>query len=51
LTRELGLHPELVRGERGVFDVIADGTVIFSKHESGRFPSDAEIVAALRSRL
>jgi Rdx family protein len=31
-----------------VFDVIVDGALIFSKHDAGRFPSDVEIIEALR---
>jgi hypothetical protein len=31
-----------------VFDVAADGKLIFSKHAAGRFPRDAEILSALR---
>jgi selT/selW/selH-like putative selenoprotein len=49
LSRDLGLDAELVKGERGVFDVLADGKLIFSKHATGRFPDDAEIVQAIRS--
>jgi selT/selW/selH-like putative selenoprotein len=41
---------ELVRGTDGIFDVLVDGACIFSKHETGRFPSEAEILAALRQR-
>jgi selT/selW/selH-like putative selenoprotein len=49
LKRELGVEPVLVRGERGVFDVTVDGKVIFSKHAAGRFPSESEIVDAIRA--
>lgn len=38
-------------GENGVFDVVADGERIYSKHETGRFPRDAEILDAIRSRM
>jgi selT/selW/selH-like putative selenoprotein len=38
---------ELVKGDDGVFDVLADGRLVFSKHEQGRFPSDAEVLARL----
>jgi selT/selW/selH-like putative selenoprotein len=41
---------ELVRGTDGIFDVLVDGERIFSKHESDRFPTEAEILAALRQR-
>jgi selT/selW/selH-like putative selenoprotein len=40
--------PELVRGRGGVFDVARDGRIVFSKHEAGRFPEEAEILALLR---
>jgi len=36
-------------GDRGQFDVIADGDLIFSKHEVGRFPEDDEILGLLRA--
>jgi predicted Rdx family selenoprotein len=34
-------------GGKGQFDVLADGTLVFSKHEQGRFPEDGEIRAVL----
>lgn len=40
---------ELVPGEGGVFDVVADGQRVFSKHEAGRFPEPEEIVRAIRA--
>ena len=42
-----GIEPELIRGDNGVFDVVVDGTLIFSKHDTGRFPEPEEIVAKL----
>jgi selenoprotein W-related protein len=38
----------LVKGSGGIFDVVADGKKVFSKHETGRFPEPDEIVAMLR---
>jgi selT/selW/selH-like putative selenoprotein len=35
-------------GERGAFEVVVDGVLVFSKQAAGRFPDDAEIVAELR---
>lgn len=44
------MKSELVRGTDGIFDVLVDGERIFSKHESDRFPTEAEILAVLRQR-
>jgi len=49
LREELGIESALIRGTDGIFDVAVDGEIIFSKDEAGRFPSHAEIIAALRS--
>lgn len=48
---ELGIEAELIEGEKGIFDVIADGDRVFSKHAAGRFPDEREIVDALRARI
>ncbi len=48
LEAELGAETELIKGDNGVFDVVADGRLVFSKHEAGRFPEEAEILTALR---
>jgi selT/selW/selH-like putative selenoprotein len=44
------VQPELVKGANGVFDVTADGELIFSKHRANRFPDSGEIVEILRGR-
>lgn len=41
---------ELIRGDGGVFDVVADGDLLFSKQKEDRFPEAAEILEALRAR-
>jgi selT/selW/selH-like putative selenoprotein len=43
------VEPILVKGADGVFDVVADGALVFSKYRDGRFPDAAEIVAALKA--
>ena len=42
-----GVEAELVRGGGGVFDVVVDGKLIYSKHQTGRFPDPEEILAKL----
>jgi selT/selW/selH-like putative selenoprotein len=39
-----------VKGRGGVFDVAVDGQRIFSKHQTGRFPTHDEILDRLPSR-
>lgn len=52
LKKELKILVSLVKGDKGTFDVRADGELIYSKKAcSDRFPSGAQIVAALRTRL
>jgi predicted Rdx family selenoprotein len=34
-------------GEKSQYDVVADGTLVFSKQREGRWPDPAEIVAGL----
>ena len=38
-----------MKGDNGVFDVVADGQRVFSKHEAGRFPEEREVIEALRA--
>jgi selT/selW/selH-like putative selenoprotein len=44
-----GFPAEAVPGGTGQFDVLRDGQKVFSKGESGRFPDEGEILAALRA--
>jgi len=46
---ETGVESELISGGGGIFDVVVDGDMIFSKHESGRFPEPDEILAKIQS--
>jgi len=35
----------LIPGDKGIFDVKINGTLIYSKHATGRFPEPGEITA------
>jgi selT/selW/selH-like putative selenoprotein len=48
IRQGLGIEPELVKGANGIFDIAADGTLVFSKHRDARFPATDEIIQALR---
>ncbi len=44
---ETGVESELICGGGGIFDVVVDGDMIFSKHEVDRFPEPDEILSKL----
>ncbi len=46
----MGVEAELVAGGGGIFDVKADGKLIFSKHKVGRFPETEEILGQLKGK-
>ncbi len=48
IEKEFGVKPKLIKGDDGIFDVEADGALVFSKHEVGRFPEAPEVLARLR---
>ena len=48
LAQEFDIKPELREGRGGVFDVVSDGKLIFSKHKAGRFPEDDEVLNAIK---
>ena len=50
IRNAFGIDAELIEGDNGVFDVVADGDLIFSKHAEERFLEHDEIIAALRAR-
>lgn len=50
IKQRLGVEPELIAGGGGIFDVKSNGKLLFSKHEAGRFPEDAEVLELLERR-
>ena len=51
IKKEVGIAPKLTKGKDGIFDVLLDGKMIFSKHEQGRFPEHDEVLTPLGERL
>jgi selT/selW/selH-like putative selenoprotein len=39
---------ELIKSKGGAFEIRRDGVMVFSKKKTGRFPSNDEIVDALK---
>ena len=47
LKHTRAIEATIIKGSGGVFDVVVDGALIFSKKQLGRFPEPGEIVAKL----
>ena len=41
----------LLPGDKGIFDVKANGTLIYSKHAKGRFPEPEEVGSELQKTI
>ncbi len=48
LKTEMGIEAGLIKSGGGVFEVEADGKLIFSKWKEHRFPEHSEIIEGLR---
>jgi selT/selW/selH-like putative selenoprotein len=44
IKKKFGAEAKMIQGGGGVFDVHVDGTQVWNKHESGRFPEHAEVL-------
>ena len=43
MLSERGVDASAIPGGKGQFDVLRDGELVFSKHDSGRFPGEGEV--------
>ena len=48
LKSELGVESTLIPGVGGIFEVIADGKVIYEKAKTGKFPDKGEVSKLLK---
>ena len=48
LKESLDIDLELIKGEKGVFDVVVNDQRVFSKYDVDRFPMLGEVTAAIR---
>ena len=48
IKKEIGLDAELIKSGGGVFEVMADKKLIFSKKKEHRFPEDREVLKSLK---
>jgi selT/selW/selH-like putative selenoprotein len=47
IRESLGVEPRLVPEGRGIFDVVVDGSPVYSKFETGTFPDEKQLVKQL----
>jgi len=45
MLRGKGVEATAIPGGKGQFDVLRDGELVYSKHDTGRFPDEAEIAS------
>jgi|TARA_B100000315_G_scaffold253779_1_gene293342 selenoprotein W-related protein len=45
----LGVEATLVGAGGGIFDVTVDGKLLWSKHQTGSFPDEAEFIEKLKA--
>ena len=43
-----GIPATIAAGQKSQFDVFADGELLFSKQQQGRFPEEEEILALVK---
>ena len=47
IKREFDIETELIESGGGVFEVEVDGSLIYSKKATGRFPEHSEVIEKL----
>lgn len=45
------MQADLIRGGGGIFDVTLDGKLVYSKHATGRFPDEHEVVNLISKQI
>ena len=45
MLKDQGVDATAIAGGKGQFDVLRDGELVYSKHETGRVPGEAEIAS------
>ena len=51
LKSNFDIEARLIEGAGGIFDVKLGGNLVYSKHETGSFPDEDELIASLREKI
>ena len=49
MIEQFGAKAKLIPGSGGVFEVVVDNKLVFSKAETGRFPDPGEVVKQIKA--
>jgi selT/selW/selH-like putative selenoprotein len=49
IKKKFNVEPKMIEGSGGVFDVHVNGTQIWSKHETERFPENHEVIEKIEA--
>ena len=41
----------VIHGSKGIYDVMVDGDLIYSKHETGRHAEDGEVLGLFKDKI
>jgi selenoprotein W-related protein len=50
IRERFDVETEFIEGGGGIFDVRLNGNLVFSKHETGRFPEHEEVLDAIQNK-
>ncbi len=51
LKSNFDIEAQLIEGTGGIFDVKLGGNLVYSKHQTGSFPDEDELIASLREKI
>ena len=50
IKQELNLSTKLIRSRGGVFEVMMNGELIYSKRQTGVFPEESQIISLIKEK-
>lgn len=50
IKKKFNVDAEMIKGGGGIFDVKLNGDLIYSKKQTGRFPTDNEVLQAISAK-
>ena len=48
MESNFGTESQLVEGAGGIFDVVVDGQLVYSKHQTGDFPDEDTLIESIK---